>query len=170
MLIVAPGTTSDDLNEFVSLLAPPNSPVFAEVSSALELLMFIWDMGVPVNLIAQGELAVGWASELVSMAPAAAGSITICDGELTADQIDQMHAISTLVLRGRQSSSLSHEAAVQMHESLRHSKLIEPEECSDFPAKDNPDAAAAAVNWFLAGSGSNDNEFSTIEPIDPRSL
>ena len=103
------------------------------------------------------------------MAPAAAASITICDGELTSEQITGMHEISTLILRGRQSSSLSHEAAVLMRESMRHSTLIEPENTGEFPAKDNPDAAAGAVNWFLSGSGSDGGEFSGTEPIDPKS-
>lgn len=169
MLIVAPGTLPEDWHEFAAYLAPPSSPVLPEVSSALEILMFIWDIGTPVNLVAQGQQASGWVSELVAMAPAAAASITICNGELTVDQISGMHEISTLILRGRQSSSLSHESVVRMHDLLRHSTLTEPEECADFPAKDNPNAAASALNWFLAGSGSNDHEFSAAEPIDPKS-
>jgi pimeloyl-ACP methyl ester carboxylesterase len=169
MLIVAPGSSAGDWHEFAALLAPPSSPVLAEVSSALEVLMFIWDMGTPVDLVAQGQHAVEWASELVSMAPAAAASITICDGELTAEQISGMHEISTLILRGRQSSSLSHEAAVLMHEAMQFSTLVEPENTGEFPAKDNPDAAAGAVNWFLSESGSDGGEFSGAEPIDPKS-
>ena len=168
MLIVAPDSSSEDWNEFAALLAPPSSPVLAGVYSALEVLMFIWDMAVPVDLVTQGQPAAEWAAELVAMAPAAASSITICNGELSVDHIKGMHAISTLILRGRQSKSLTHESAVMMHDALRHSRLIEPENCGEFPAKDNPDAAASAVNWFLSGSGSGDEEFSDTNPIDPK--
>jgi pimeloyl-ACP methyl ester carboxylesterase len=102
------------------------------------------------------------------MAPAAASSITICNGELSGERIDDMHAISTLILRGRQSKSLTHESAVLMHDAIRHSTLIEPEDCGEFPAKDNPNAAASAVNWFLVGSDSDDEGFSDSNPIDPK--
>lgn len=168
MLIVAPDSSPEDWHDFTALLSPPSSPVLAEVSSALEMLMFIWDIGMPVDLVTQGQQAAEWAAELVAIAPAAASSITICNGELSVDRIDDMHAISTLILRGRQSRSLTHETAVVMHDAIRHSTLIEPENCGEFPAKDNPDAAASAVNWFLAGSGSGDEEFSDSNPIDPK--
>jgi len=168
MLIVAPESLPGDWHDFAALLSPPSSPVLAEVSSALEILMFIWDMGWPVDLLTQGQQAAEWAAELVAMAPAAASSITICNGELSVEHIEGMHAISMLILRGRQSKSLTHESAVLMHDALRHSTLIEPEDCGEFPAKDNPDAAASAVNWFLAGSGKGDEEFSDSDPIDPK--
>lgn len=168
MLIVAPDSSPEDWHDFAALLSPPSSPVLAEVSSALEVLMFIWDMAMPVDLVTQGQQAAEWAAELVAMAPAAASSITICDGELSGEHIDDMHAIPTLILRGRQSKSLTHESAVLMHDAIRHSTLIEPEDCGEFPAKDNPNAAASAVNWFLVGSGSDDEGFSDSNPIDPK--
>lgn len=168
MLIVAPDSSPEDWHDFAALLSPPSSPVLAEVSSALEVLMFIWDMAMPVDLVTQGQQAAEWAAELVAMAPAAASSITICNGELSGERIDDMHAISTLILRGRQSKSLTHESAVLMHDAIRHSTLIEPEDCGEFPAKDNPNAAASAVNWFLVGSGSDDEGFSDSNPIDPK--
>jgi hypothetical protein len=168
LVIVAPGTATGDWDEFASLLSPSHAPILVDVSSALELLHFIWEIGEPVALLSQGDEATGWVSDLVGSSPAAATSITICDGEISADQISGMHAISTLILRGRQGKLLSHESAVVMHESIRHSTLAEPEDCGDFPAKDNADAAASAVNWFLAGSGRGDNEFSDAEPIDPK--
>jgi hypothetical protein len=45
--------------------------------------------------------------------------------------------------------------------------LIEPEDCGDFPAKDNPDAAAAALNLFIGKSGDSEDDFSDSEPVDP---
>lgn len=169
LVIVAPGTVTSDWDEFASLLSPSHAPVLVEVSSALELLHFIWEISEPVALLSQGDEAAGWLSDLVGSSPAAATSITICDGEISADQINGMHAISTLILRGRQGKLLSHEAAVAMREAILHSTLAEPEDCGDFPAKDNADAAASAVNWFLTGSGRGDDEFSDGEPIDPKS-
>jgi hypothetical protein len=168
VFMVAPGTVTSDWDEFASFLPASQSVVLADVSSSLEILMSIWELGLPVTLIAQGETAVEWIGELVAMAPGAAESIVIADGELSVESIQNMHAISTLILRGRQGSHLSHEAAVVMHDAMRHSTLIEPENCGDFPAKDNADAAASALKWFLAGSGHNDEEFSDQEPVDPK--
>jgi pimeloyl-ACP methyl ester carboxylesterase len=59
--------------------------------------------------------------------------------------------LPVLVLRGRQSRTQSHEAAVRLHEAIPASRLIEPEDCGDWPFGACPDAAAAAVAWF-AGS------------------
>jgi pimeloyl-ACP methyl ester carboxylesterase len=78
-----------------------------------------------------------------------------------------MHAISTLILRGRQSKLQTHSDAVSLYESLPNSMLIEPEDCGDFPAKDNADAAAAALNLFIADSGDPEDGFSDSEPVDP---
>lgn len=169
LVVVAPASSTADWADFARLLSPSHSPVLADVSSCLELLLLIWEIGEPVMLLSQGDLAAGWVSDVVSTSPAAASSITICDGEISVERIGQMHAISTLILRGRQGKLLSHEAAVRMHGAIRHSTLIEPEDCGDFPAKDNPDAAASAVNWFMTGAGSADHEFSDSEPIDPKS-
>ncbi|MCZ6539052.1 MAG: hypothetical protein O6922_04415, partial [Chloroflexi bacterium] len=83
-----------------------------------------------------------------------------------------MHAVSTLILRGRQSKLQSHEDAVRLRESLPHSMLIEPEDCGDFPARDNPDSAAAALNLFITGMGApgeSADDDSDSEPVDPMS-
>ena len=89
---------------------------------------------------------------------------------LPADLIGTMHAVSTLILRGRQSKLQSHEDAVRLRESLEHAMLIEPEDCGDFPAKDNPDAAAAALNLFMTGmgeSGAPADNYSGSGPVEP---
>ena len=57
---------------------------------------------------------------------------------------------------------------MELHDALRHSTLTEPGNCGNFPAKDNPDAAASAVNWFIDGAGSDGDEFTDVEPIDPK--
>jgi hypothetical protein len=168
MVIVAPDSSVDDWQEFVSFLSPSYSPVLADVSSALDLLHLIWEIGEPCALLSQGESATDWVSELAGIAPGAISSITICDGVIATERISEMQVVSTLILRGRQGGRLTHESAVIMQNAISHSTLIEPENCGDFPAKDNPDAAASAVNWFLAGSGKDDEEFSNAEPIDPK--
>lgn len=168
LLLISPGSSSDDWHEFTRFISPTYKPILVGVGSSMDLLLYIWELGVPVALAAQGDEAAALISNLVSTAPAAAESIIICDGELSTTQIDGMHAIPTLILRGRQSTAISHESAVTMHNAIRHSTLIEPENCGDFPAKDNPDAAASAVNWFLVGSGSDFAESDDSEPIDPK--
>ncbi len=167
LVIVAPDSSPGDWDEFVSFLNPSHAPLIADVSSALDLLMLIWEIGEPVLLLSQGELAADIACGVVAAAPGAVTSFIVCDGAVSSSRVADMHGIPTLILRGRQSSILSHETAVQMHNSLARSILIEPENCGDFSAKDNPDAAAAAVNWFIAGRDRNYGEFASSEPIDP---
>lgn len=168
LVIVAPSSSAVDWNDFVAFLAPTHASILANVSSSLELLMLTWEIGEPVLVMAQGQPAVDIASNLVAIAPAAAAGIIVCDGEIDTDQVAEMHEISTLVLRGRQGKSLSHAAAVKMHESLKNSTLIEPENCGDFPAKDNPEAAASAMNLFLSRASGSFDEASETEPIDPK--
>ncbi len=168
LIIVAPDTSPRDWDEFVPYLSPSHSPLLARVTSPLELLMLIWEIGEPVLLLAQGPEATAIASETVATAAGSISSLIICDGELSDGQLDSMHEIATLILRGRQNDVLSHESAVRMHDALRHSILIEPENCANFPAKDNPDAAASAVNWFIAGPGNDSPEFDEAEPVDPK--
>jgi pimeloyl-ACP methyl ester carboxylesterase len=168
IVIVEPESSAEDWMEFAALLKPSHSPIFAEVSSALELMLLVWEIGEPVSLLSQGDQAAEWVSAVVNMAPGAVASLIVCDGEIPADRIAEMHAVTTLILRGRQGELLNHEDAVRLHESLRHSTLMEPENCGDFPAKANPDAAASAVNLFLSGSD-EDDVFSAGEPIDPKS-
>ena len=169
IVVVAPGSSAEDWSEFASLLTSSHSPVLAGVSSALELMLLIWEIGEPVVLMSQGEIATDWVSGVVGMAPGAVAAIIVCDGEVPDQRITEMHAVSTLILRGRQGELLSHEDAVRLHEALKHSTLMEPENCGDFPAKHNADAAASAVNLFLAESDPDDDGFSSEEPIDPTS-
>ena len=121
----------------------------------------------PVLLLSQGDDAAGWVSEAVNSAPGAVTALAICNGRVPTELIGTMHAISTLILRGRQSKLQTHSDAVSLYESLPHSMLIEPEDCGDFPAKDNADAAAAALNLFIADSGDPEDGFSDSEPVDP---
>jgi len=168
LVVVGQNTTPDDWNEFISFLSPSHSAILADVSSTHQLLQLIWEIGEPVMLLAQGELATDVVSGLAATARGAVTSIVISDREIPTDHLKDLQGIPTLILRGRQSTALSHESAVSMHDALRHSTLIEPENCADFPAKDNADAAASAVNWFISGSGSNDTAFDAAEPVDPK--
>ncbi len=172
VVIVAPGTSAEDWSEFASRLVASRAPVLAGVSSALELVLLIWEIGEPVLLLSQGDTATEWISQVVNSAPGAVTALAICDGVVPADLIITMHAVPTLILRGRQSKLQSHKDAVRLHEALPHSMLIEPEDCGDFPARDNPDAAAAALNLFIAGPeelGESAGDYSDPEPVDPKS-
>jgi hypothetical protein len=55
-----------------------------------------------------------------------------------------------------------------MHDALSNSTLIESENTRCFPAKNNADAAAAAINWFNSSASSDETEFGDSEPIDPK--
>lgn len=169
VVIVAPGTAADDWDDFAARLVQSRAPVLAGVSSAFELVLLIWEIGEPVLLLSQGDTAAAWVSEVVNSAPGAVTALAICDGVIPADLIGTMHAVSTLILRGRQSKLQSHEAAVRLHNAVSHSMLIEPEDCGDFPAKDNPDAAAAALNLFITESSGSADSCTDSEPVDPKS-
>ncbi len=169
IIIVAPGTSAEDWSEFASLLVASRAPVLAGVSSAFELVQFIWEIGEPVLLLSQGDAAAGWVSQVVNSAPGAASSLAIYNGLIPIDLIAVSHAVPTLILRGRQSKLHSHEDAVRLLEALPHSMLIEPEDCGDFPARDNPDSAAAALNLFITGSGESADSYTDSEPVDPKS-
>ena len=168
MVIVAPDTLASDWHEFVEFLAPSHSPILADVASAYELLLLIWEIGEPALVVAQGGSAVQMVGDLVVSSPAAASSIIISDGEVPENNLSSMHEIETLILRGRQGEVLSHESAVRMHAALRNSTLTEPENCGDFPAKDNPDATAGAVNWFIGGTNAKVDSPGGAEPVDPK--
>ena len=59
----------------------------------------------------------------------------------------------TLIVRGRQSTLLTHETAVKMRESLpkRQVRLAELEDAAHWLYQDVPAAFEATVRWFLAG-------------------
>jgi len=168
LVIVAPDSSPADWGEFVSFLSPSHAPLLVKVTSAYELLMFIWEIGEPVQLLSQGSSATDVVSKTAGAARGAVTSLIICDGKINSEQIDGVQGTPTLILLGRQSEFLSHEEAVLMHDALRNSTLIESENTAGFPAKNNADAAASAVNWFNAGTGSSDTDVGDSEPIDPK--
>ncbi len=78
-----------------------------------------------------------------------------------------------LLLRGRQSTAVSHEAIVRARERLPGSWLIEPEDCGAWPFGSCPEAAAGAVLWFATAVGARQPEIAAQAgdaeaPVDPR--
>ncbi len=164
MMIIAPDSSPAYWSDFVSQLTQSHAAIFVEVSSAYDLLMLIWEVGEPTLLLGEGLMAADWISNIVDIAPGAVNATIICDGDIPTDRINTMHAVPTLILRGRQSTIQSHQRAVQMHEQLRNSTLAEPEDCGNFLARYDPEVAAAAVNWFLAGTKVISNDFHNSSP------
>ncbi len=163
-MIIAPDSTPAYWSDFVSQLTQSHAAIFVEVSSAYDLLMLIWEIGEPTLLLGEGLMAADWISKIVDIAPGAVNATIICDGDIPTHRINTMHAVPTLILRGRQSTIQSHQRAVQMHEQLRNSTLAEPEDCGNFLARYDPEVAAAAVNWFLAGTKVISNDFHNSSP------
>ena len=158
-MIVAPDSSPAEWSDFVCQLTKSHSAIFVEVSSAYELLMLIWEVGEPTLLLGEGLMAADWIPEIVDIAPGAVNATIICDGDIPTHRINSMHAVPTLILRGRQSTIQSHERAVQIHEQLRNSTLAEPEDCGNSLARCDPEIASAAVNWFLSGTKIISNDF-----------
>ena len=163
-MIIAPDSTPAYWSDFVSQLTQSHAVIFVEVSSAYDLLMLIWEIGEPTLLLGEGLMAADWISKVVDIAPGAVNATIICDGDIPTHRINTMHAVPTLILRGRQSTIQSHQRAVQMHEQLRNSTLAEPEDCGNFLTRYDPEVAAAAVNWFLAGTKVISNDFHNSSP------
>ena len=163
-MIVAPDSSPAYWSDFVSHLTQSQAAIFVEVSSAYDLLMLIWEIGEPALLLGEGLMAADWISKTVEIAPGAVNATIICDGDVPTHRINTMHAVPTLILRGRQSTIQSHQRAVQMHEQLRNSTLAEPEDCGNSLTRYDPEVAAAAVNWFLAGTKVISNDFPNSNP------
>ena len=166
-MIVAPDSSPAYWSDFVCQLTKSHSAIFVEVSSAYDLLMLIWEVGEPTLLLGEGLMAADWITEIVDIAPGAVNATIICDGDIPTHRINSMHAVPTLILRGRQSTIQSHERAVQIHEQLRNSTLAEPEDCGNSVARYDPEVASAAVNWFLSGTKVIFNDFPNSSPSHP---
>ena len=126
--------------------------------------MLIWEVGEPSLLLGEGLMAADWITEIVDIAPGAVNTTIICDGDIPTHRIKSMHAVPTLILRGRQSTIQSHQRAVEIHEQLRNSTLAEPEDGGNSLARCDPDVASAAVTWFLSGTKSIANDFPNSSP------
>ena len=166
-MIVAPDSSPAYWSDFVCQLTKSHSAIFVEVSSAYDLLMLIWEVGEPTLLLGEGLIAADWITEIVDIAPGAVNATIICDGDIPTHRINSMHAVPTLILRGRQSTIQSHERAVQIHEQLRNSTLAEPENCGNSLARYDPEVASAAINWFLSGTKIISNDFPNSGPSHP---
>ena len=80
-------------------------------------------------------------------------------------------SVPAMVLRGRQSRLLPHADAVALHGAMPGSRLIEPEDCGDWPFGSCPEACATAVKWFVSELSSPFMQFAVEgdgEPVDPR--
>ena len=163
-IIVAPDSSPADWTDFVFQLTKSHSAIFVEVSSAYDLLMLIWEVGEPTLLLGEGLMAADWITEIVDIAPGAVNTTIICDGDIPTHRIKSMHAVPTLILRGRQSTIQSHQRAVEIHEQLRNSTLAEPQDCGNALARSDPEVASAAVNWFLSGTNIISNDFPNPNP------
>ncbi|HKI84062.1 MAG TPA: hypothetical protein VKA63_06985 [Candidatus Krumholzibacteria bacterium] len=73
-----------------------------------------------------------------------------------------LHGVPVLVLRGRQSETLSHADAVAGYESLPIGRLIELENCADAPESEQPLALATAIVWFFESLEETSAEASTF--------
>ena len=57
-------------------------------------------------------------------------------------------AVPTLLIRGRQSSRVTHGAGVSAFENLPLGRIVELESCGDEPQADQPEALASTIIWF----------------------
>ena len=56
--------------------------------------------------------------------------------------------VPMLLVRGRQSARVTHEAGVSAFENLPLGRIVELEGCGDEPHAEQPDALASAIIWF----------------------
>jgi pimeloyl-ACP methyl ester carboxylesterase len=125
------------------IAAPPATSNTAGLVSALG--------GTPL-LVAHGTACA--AAILVASGVAQVSGLVLADcGPDFEGAKGQLANVPVMLLRGRQSRSVSHAQAVALHEAMPGSRLIEPEDCGDWPFGSCPEAAATAVRWFASQSG-----------------
>ncbi|MBP38769.1 MAG: hypothetical protein CL726_05585 [Chloroflexi bacterium] len=77
MVIVSTDSDDTDWNEFVSFLTPSYAPIVADVSSAYELILLSWEIGEPVVLLSQGNVATDWIASTVASARGAVTALFV---------------------------------------------------------------------------------------------
>ncbi len=126
--------------------------------------------GRPV-LIAHGA-AANEAFRLAVVDPQAVNALVVADYVPGPGPADHTRVrLPIMLLRGRQGSIMDHASAVRLREAIPSSRLIEPEDCGDWPFGSCSSAAAEAVRWFVAGLSSPYLDFAMTgegEPVDPR--
>jgi pimeloyl-ACP methyl ester carboxylesterase len=129
----------------------------------------VWWAGEPAVVVALGETG-RLACRAASISPGSFRALVLADYVPPAGSTEHKGlAVPTLIFRGRQSKAQSHEQAVKLHEEMRGSHLIEPENCGAEPTKTGATVLAESITWFLEELGKPYMEFKTSQkPVDPK--
>jgi pimeloyl-ACP methyl ester carboxylesterase len=173
LALVSDERSPDAWNDFAGLLASQHRVVALPAEARHNLPEVMKALGRRPALVAHGA-AVREAFRLAVAGPQAVSALVVADYAPGPGPSDYMRVnVPVMVLRGRQSVLVSHAGAVSLHEAIANSRLIEPEDCGDWPFGSCPGAAAEAVRWFIAELFSPYLDFAIPgagEPVDPRSL
>lgn len=173
VLVAVEGDVAELVSPVAENLMDRFRVIGVNLESSWDPVTVAWWAADPVVLVAQGTQA-NTACETALLAPGAVKALVLAEAS---DDIDtetvSSIAISTLVFRGRQSESQSHEAAVDLHQAISGSHLIELDGCGDQPTKNCPTALAESLTWYLGELGKPHIEFSDFsganeEPVDPK--
>ena len=138
--------------------------------SPYDLLNVIWATREPAIVVAQGRKACATAARTAIQGAGSVRALVLIEfGSARSGGWLREVAVPTLVLRGRQSKVQTHEDAVAIHELIRRSRLIEPEDCGSKPVQRYTNVLLQAVRWYLGSLGAAPIDFPVNgEPIDPK--
>jgi pimeloyl-ACP methyl ester carboxylesterase len=172
VVLISSSKEPADWEHFALRLAEDHRVVALAGSAAKDLLAALRAIGGQPVLVAHSEAGIQ-ASAVAASNPDALSGLVLADCCPSATTERIRVACPVLVLRGRQSTALSHSEAVALHEAVPGSRLVEPEDCGAWPFGSCPEASATAIRWFVSELASPFMEFvlpGDGEPVDPRAL
>ncbi|MSQ08226.1 MAG: alpha/beta hydrolase [Dehalococcoidia bacterium] len=171
MVLIASDRLPVEWGMFAEAMGQKYHVIALENTSSVDLLSVLRVAGDAPVLVAHGD-AARQACAVAAAYPDSLAALVLADYSPVPGQ-SQHEAVSVpaMVLRGRQSRLLPHADAVALHVAMPGSRLIEPEDCGDWPFGSCPEACATAVNWFLSELSSPFMQFvveGEREPVDPK--
>lgn len=100
----------------------------------------------PCIVVASGARSILEACSKAAASPETTRGLVLISGLPAADTARP--AVPMLLVRGRQSARVTHEAGVSAFENLPLGRIVELEGCGDEPHAEQPDALASSIIWF----------------------
>jgi len=148
-----------------------NRVIGIRMQSPWDAVTIAWWAQEPVVLLAQGA-AGEHACNAARLAPGSLRALVLADVPPGSADFGGI-GVPVLVFHGRESSTESHAQAVQEHDDIPGSHIIELDGCGEFPTKNCAGALAESLSWYLQTLGQPVMEFTDFagadaEPLDPK--
>ena len=163
MFMIAGSGAASDWSTLATRLVADYRLLALERSEWPRLIEGIWAAGEPAVLVAQGE-AAEVAIQVASVAPGSVRALVLVDYALSEETARPVRpVVPCLVFKGRQSDATTHGEAVDLHEAIPGSRLMEPENCGAWPNDDCAPALEESIRLFLSQLGTPFIEYETAE-------